>query len=171
MNSLPITSTLKIPQNIETTHFFICGQPGMGKSHLLYWVIQKVLERNDKAIFNVGKYLDSKINPKFQKQITIALVREDTLFSKLRLLMITIGRGNEMYADVGSGNGLYRRADIILVAGFSQGVKMQAGAGIGFENPSGDYSGSTRYLHELFLYKFNEAQKKRSGRTALSKIR
>jgi len=37
--------------------------------------------------------------------------------------------------------------------------------------PSGDYSGSTRYLHELFLYKFNEARKKRSGRTALSKIR
>jgi Type IV secretory pathway, VirD4 components len=50
-NSLPITSTLKIPGNIETTHFFICGRPGAGKSQLLYRVIQKVLERNDKAIF------------------------------------------------------------------------------------------------------------------------
>jgi len=49
-NSLPITSTLKIPRNIETTHFFICGRPGAGKSQLLYRVIQKVLERKDKAI-------------------------------------------------------------------------------------------------------------------------
>ena len=50
-NSLPITSTLKIPGNIETTHFFICGRPGAGKSQLLYRVIQKVLERKDKVIF------------------------------------------------------------------------------------------------------------------------
>ena len=50
-NSLPISSTLKIPRNIETTHFFICGRPGAGKSQLLYRVIQKVLERKDKAIF------------------------------------------------------------------------------------------------------------------------
>jgi len=50
-NSLSITSTLKIPTNIETTHFFICGRPGAGKSQLLYRVIQKVLERSDKAIF------------------------------------------------------------------------------------------------------------------------
>jgi type IV secretory pathway TraG/TraD family ATPase VirD4 len=49
--SLPITTTAKIPRNIETTHFFICGRPGAGKSQLLYRVIQKVLERKDKAIF------------------------------------------------------------------------------------------------------------------------
>jgi len=47
---LPITAKIKIPIHYETTHFFSIGRPGCGKSQLFYRVIQKVIERKDKAI-------------------------------------------------------------------------------------------------------------------------
>jgi len=47
---LPITAKIKIPVHYETTHFFSIGRPGCGKSQLFYRVIQKVIERKDKAI-------------------------------------------------------------------------------------------------------------------------
>lgn len=48
--SLPITQKVRFPQRYETTHIFTIGRPGCGKSQLFYRIIQKVMERKDKAI-------------------------------------------------------------------------------------------------------------------------
>ena len=48
---LPITPAIKIPKHIETTHFFICGRPGSGKSQLFYRIVQKVFDRGEKGIY------------------------------------------------------------------------------------------------------------------------
>jgi type IV secretory pathway TraG/TraD family ATPase VirD4 len=48
---LPITSAVKIPKQIETTHFFICGRPGSGKSQLFYRIVPKVFDRGEKGIY------------------------------------------------------------------------------------------------------------------------
>ncbi|MDD5343694.1 MAG: type IV secretion system DNA-binding domain-containing protein, partial [Smithella sp.] len=47
---LPVTAKIRIPAHYETTHFFTIGRPGCGKSQLFYRVIQKVIDRKDKAI-------------------------------------------------------------------------------------------------------------------------
>jgi len=63
-DSLPITPKIKLPQKYETTHFFTIGRPGCGKSQLFYRIIQKVMDRGDKAIIydfkgdQVAKFFD-----------------------------------------------------------------------------------------------------------------
>jgi type IV secretory pathway TraG/TraD family ATPase VirD4 len=63
---LPIIANIKIPVHYETTHFFTIGRPGCGKSQLFYRIIQKVMERGDKAVIydfkgdQVAKFFDPK---------------------------------------------------------------------------------------------------------------
>jgi type IV secretory pathway TraG/TraD family ATPase VirD4 len=63
---LPIIADIKIPGHYETMHFFTIGRPGCGKSQLFYRIIQKVMERGDKAVIydfkgdQVAKFFDSE---------------------------------------------------------------------------------------------------------------
>lgn len=49
-NSIVLNSSLSIPFDCENRHVFAIGRPGSGKTQFFCRVIEKIIERNDKAI-------------------------------------------------------------------------------------------------------------------------
>ena len=67
LQNIKINKRLSIPFKCENRHFFTIGKPGAGKTQLLCRAIEKVVERNDKAIVYdfKGDYISRFYNIRF----------------------------------------------------------------------------------------------------------